>query len=89
MATFTKKIPYELVNEVIEAYAYNYNYQDKINDGNGNLIDNPESKVEFAKRMDREYTINIVKKYRVDALEIQRETTLNQVDTDYVNMGVE
>lgn len=88
MATFTKTIPDELVPEVISAYCYNFNYQDFIPDNSGNLIPNPETKANFAKRMDRKFTIDIVKKYRIDALEVQRQETESQADIDCENIDV-
>jgi len=84
MATFTKTIPTDLVNEVVEAYCFAYNYQTEI-DG----LPNPETKVQFAKRIDREYTVNLVKQYRVSVLETQRQTLNEQADIDCQTITVE
>jgi hypothetical protein len=88
MAIFTKEIPDTLLTEAILAYCHAYNYQELIDDGSGELVQNPESKINFTKRMDKEFTINLIKKYRVDALEEQRLITESQAETDCENIDV-
>ena len=44
-------------NDLKEAYAVRFNYQDMVPDGNGGLMSNPESKRQFMKRMIRQRQI--------------------------------
>lgn len=55
MADYTITIPANILNRVIDGVAYNNKYRDEIEDENGDMIPNPESKVDFAKRMNRRW----------------------------------
>lgn len=88
MAIFTKTIPPALIDEAIDAYCFAYKYQENII-VEGELIQNPESKIAFSKRMDREHTINLIKQYRMSVLEAERENIDNQTDIDCEPITVE
>ena len=58
--TKTYNIPNEHVAELIEVYGQNY--QEDIDDGNGNTIPNPQTKAQFASEIFDKEIINSVKR---------------------------
>jgi len=57
MASYTVTIPDNILGRVIDGIAYQHKYQDMIRDPNDPdlMIPNPESKVVFVKRMNKEW----------------------------------
>lgn len=61
MATWTITIPDAHAQRVIDAFAVQYNYQETLEDEEGEPYANPESEAEFAKRHVREYIKDVLK----------------------------
>lgn len=53
--------------ELLDAYCRALGYQEQVDDGQGGLVDNPESKVDFLSRTEREHAA------RVAIRQLQRE----------------
>lgn len=77
MAIFSVEIADKDVERVINALATNYNYEENLQDNNGNTIINPENKYVFANRMVREFLSDHVRKYELDLIKKQLEDTIN------------
>ena len=60
MPRITLDIPDAQGSRVANAVANHYDYQPKIENAQGELIDNPENKQQFVKRMLIEHIMNIV-----------------------------
>lgn len=68
MADITFVIPDNVLSRVIDGVAYANGYEDTIDSGNQlqpELVPNPESKVDFARRMIREYIKHCVQTHEV------------------------
>ena len=55
-------------NELIAAFSEAYNYQSEVDDGEGNMIPNPETEQAHAKRQVREYVKTIYRNYKGGAV---------------------
>ena len=66
MAQFIYEVTDDQLAVAIEAYAYVYNYQEKIADEKGELIDNPVTKSEFMLLKIQETTLNHIKSYTIN-----------------------
>ena len=68
MASYTITIPDNIVSRVIDGIAYQHKYQDEIDDPStpGEVIPNPESKVAFAKRMNKRWIRENVKAWETN-----------------------
>lgn len=77
MATFSLDIPDDVVSRVVDALAGNYNYRAQIPnpDNPGEMIDNPQSKVDFGMDQIRAFLILNVHSYEVN--EAAKEATAN------------
>ena len=76
-------IPDAVKNRVIDAMAYQYSYQDQIENEDGNLVDNPEKKPAFVKRMTIQWIKENVKAYESSsAVDTARKDALKKVDDD-------
>lgn len=51
MAQFILQVPDEQRSRVVEAFCHRFGYTNKIPDGSGGEIDNPETRNQFTKRM--------------------------------------
>lgn len=85
MATFTITIPTDKVTKTVDAFCSVYGYQPTIN-VNGEDVPNPETKVNFSKRMVNEFVkntyINYQLKIATEALETQKRATITQAETE-------
>jgi len=79
-ASMTITVPDSVVQDVIQAFCTNYNYQETIQGSDGQDIPNPESKAAFTRRAIREYVKNVYFKYKVDQLEAIRKQTLKDAE---------
>lgn len=61
MAKWEITINDDLVPRILNDFATQYNYQEKIQNKDGKIIDNPETKVQFAKKQIIEYVKNVMK----------------------------
>jgi hypothetical protein len=77
MAIFSIEIADNDVEIVINSLCENYKRPDTIIDSDGNSIPNPETKPVFANRMVREFLSDHVKRYQIDLLKKQLETSIN------------
>lgn len=65
MVNITITIPDELIDNLIEAFCYWYNYQEIIHDVDLGDIPNPETKAQFTKRMVKEYVRDIYRRAKL------------------------
>lgn len=85
MASFNFTIADDDVSRVVDGFAYQYKYQDNIDDPEnpGFTIPNPESKTAHAKRRVREFITQTVKAAESkQAAEAARATALNAANPD-------
>jgi len=76
--------------DVVDAYAWQYNYQTEIRDGEGNLIPNPESKGQFALRILGEETQNTVRSIYISYMRhLGSEVAAAQANQDAFNITVQ
>ena len=83
MATieFSYTVTQENLIRVINGVAYQNDYQDFIETEGEEMIPNPETKAQFAKRMIKVYIINCVKAWEANqAAEIARLAAIEDVD---------
>jgi len=83
MATYTVTIPSNILTRVIDGIAYQHKYHDNIPDPNdpSNTIPNPESKIDFAKRMNRDWIRTNVRAWEAnEAADDARETAISDAD---------
>lgn len=59
-----------LLDGGIEAFCYQNNYQDKITDIEGNEIDNPQTKLDFAKDKLSDFMRQTIKAYNIEQAKI-------------------
>jgi len=64
--TWTVTMDNSLAVEVRDAFCQQYNYQETIQDTNGNPIPNPESKADFAMRHIKTYIREVHKAYKAN-----------------------
>ena len=70
-----------LTNYNIEALCKTYGYSNKINDGDGKMINNPESEEDFAMRQVLNFVEEVTKAYHINkSVEITRTTAKNEAD---------
>ena len=67
---------------VRDALCANYKYQAEIDDGEGNLIPNPENATVLSRRMITEFIINNVKSYRANLFEEGRTTAVTAAEAE-------
>ena len=87
MAIFSIDIADDQVDRVIAAICANYNFQTQIanpdfdedDDNSPTMIDNPETTLQFANRMVREYLINNTQAYEV---QLAKQQALDNVVSD-------
>jgi hypothetical protein len=80
MADITITIADDKLQERIEDFALVHNYQDQIEDDEGNFIPNPQSKAQFAKMCIKNY----IKKISEQAT-ITRQKELQKVAVETIN----
>ena len=73
---------------VRDAICANYNYQENVTGEDGELVPNPESKAEFARRMILKFIKENVRKYRADEADAARIAALAQADTEADGVNV-
>lgn len=76
---------------IINGVCYQNNYRDQIEDpeNEGEMIANPETKAQFAKRMIKEYIKNNVRAYEVSkAVSEARKAKMEEVDDNIVLVDV-
>ena len=89
MAQFTIVVPDDKVNGLVNAFAKQYSYQDKISDPEtGELIDNPMSKASFAKNIIKQFVKEVYVAAQVKELEATRVATVQQANTDIAGVDV-
>ena len=68
MATikFEFTVSTETKTRIVDGIAYQHGYQDQVEDENGDLIDNPESRAVYAKRMAKRWIRENVKAWEVN-----------------------
>lgn len=88
MATMTLTVPDPIVQDVVDAFADAYGYQAEIDDGEGNQIPNPETDIQFAKRMIREYVKNVYKGHQAKLFEAGRQAVLDTADDDVAGVDM-
>lgn len=86
MANITITIPDDKLNNVIEAFATQYDYKEKIIDVNGNEINNPVSKVQFAKNIVNSFIKEVFISAQVKNLNIQRQQIIQTANEDVSNI---
>lgn len=69
MAAITITIPNPVLTRVIDGLALGHGWKPFIDDGNGNIIPNPESKTDYAKRIVKEYVKKSVIRYEAGLAE--------------------
>jgi len=74
MDLYTIKGTLEQGQLAVEALCSNYSYQEKTTDKDGEEIDNPESKVAFAKRQLVVFLKDNIKAYRMNQFNEGRDT---------------
>lgn len=79
MAIFSVEIADEDVDRVISSVCNNYNYQEQIISDNNQLVQNPESKFQFANRMVRKFLSDHVKRYELELAKKALQDQLNSV----------
>ena len=91
MASFTITIPNDKLETIINNIALQLNYQNEIEDPDtGEMVQNPESKVDFAKRAVKDYIRNLNKAGAVKAqLEITRKQIIENSDIDTSQITVD
>lgn len=82
MAIFSVDIADEDVDRVINSVSNNYNYQEEIISDNNQVIQNPETKFQFANRMVRKFLSDHVKKYE---LELAKKALKDQLNSITIN----
>ena len=81
--TITIQLTAEVSDDVIDAYAWQYDYQTEIPDGAGGMVPNPESKAAFASRMFTEQAQeNIRSLYKSYMTYLGSTAAAAQADTD-------
>ena len=66
---------------ILDGVCYQHGYQDQVEDENGGLVDNPETKGEFAKRMAKRWVRENVKAYEANAAaQTARDAKIAEVD---------
>lgn len=79
MAIFSVEIADADVERVINSVCNNYNYQSEIISDNNQLIENPESKSQFANRMVRKFLSDHVSRYELDLAKKELQDQLNSI----------
>lgn len=79
MAIFSVDIADEDVDRVINSVCNNYNYQEEIISDNNQVIQNPETKFQFANRMVRKFLSDHVKKYELELAKKALQDQLNSI----------
>lgn len=67
MAQFSFQLPDAKENAIIDAWCNQEGYQISVSDGNGGMIDNPETKVQFAKRTVKNKMKDAYVRYQAEA----------------------
>lgn len=66
----------------VDSLCYNYKYQDRLEDETGDSIDNPETRVAFAKRKLIDFLKDNIKSYRVEKFEEDRDNILESAEAE-------
>lgn len=83
MARITIDYPDAVGPRITNAFAGQLDYASKVDDGNGNLITNPETKAQFTKRMIQEYIMSVVTAYESnEAAQTARKTAQDKVRSE-------
>jgi hypothetical protein len=83
MATLSITVPDAIVQRVLNGAAYYNGYQDQVQDGNGNLVPNPMTKVQFVKNIIKTYIKNCVTAYEAThAAEVARQAATDSAQAD-------
>jgi len=70
-------VPSGVAQEVVDAFANVYHYQDQIDDGTGNMMPNPQSKAQFAKAKLVQFVKDVFVANRMASIETEKEQVLN------------
>lgn len=84
MAQFTITVPDDKVQDLLNAFATQYNYQTTVDDLSGGTVPNPESKAQFAKNKILKYIKEVYIAAQVQQVEEVRLTTIDTA-TDAVS----
>jgi hypothetical protein len=87
MARITVTIPDEQAARVRQAFANVYGYQETVPDpaNPGQMIDNPETKIQFAERKVREYVYEVTTGHEATkAADTARKNRIDQNRTDLI-----
>lgn len=87
MTKITIDIPDNKVQGVIDAFALAYGYQGKIQDGNGNEIDNPVTKAQFARNIINSFIKEVYVSAQVKGLDAQRQQTIVAASADVAGIN--
>lgn len=72
---------------IVDAMCDVYKYQALLEDGDGTIIPNPETRNQFARRQVRDFIRNIVVKHKADQAEVERLTLIAEAET--LSSGIE
>lgn len=85
MATITLTFANEIAPRILEAFAREYDWTPQIEDAEGNLIDNPETKAQHAKRRVLQMVHQFVaRSEEKDAVRVARRAARQAVNDEVV-----
>jgi len=97
MATFTITIPDDKVQDVLDAFANQYNYQEQVPNpdydpdvpASEETVPNPISKASFAKGTVRAFVKNVYIAYKATEIDEQRAEAIETANSDIDTVTVE
>lgn len=82
MANLTITVPDQHLTRVLNGFAAHHGYKDTLENPDGTTSPNPETKIQFARRIIRRFVLDSVKAYEAPiAAETARQTAIADVDT--------
>lgn len=82
-------IPTDKRDKVIEAFASQYHYEDKILGVEGKMISNPQSKAQFALEKVKEFIKNVFVAYEAKGADTARKALIEAAEADMESLTVE
>lgn len=85
MAQITLTIPNNKIDDILNAFANNFNYQEFIIDQNGATIPNPVTKAEFAKSVLIDFIKDV---YKSNKIRIDSQSVISTANNDSGNLNI-
>lgn len=88
MPTFTLDVPVNRIDGVVGGSKIRYGYQEQVSDGEGGLIPNPETEIQFTKRMLLKHLQGLYIEYAETQALSTRDAAVVTATTEADDLGV-